>query len=132
MRGAVSEPPLGEYPLSLVARYARFIYANEVPAHPVAQALAAAVEAGSLPKQPLVNLIESRRFDLYDDAMPTLADLEGYLGETSSVLIQMAALILAGRDAAGAAEAAGLAGVAYGMALLLNAGDSGHLPPERT
>jgi 15-cis-phytoene synthase len=53
--------------------------------------------------------------------MPTLADLEGYLGETSSVLIQLAALVLAGPEAAKAAAAAGYAGVAYGMVGLLRA-----------
>ena len=32
----------------------------------------------------LVDLIDARVFDLYDDPMPTLDDLEGYCGETSS------------------------------------------------
>ena len=35
-------------------------------------------------------------FDLYDDPMPSLNDLEGYAGETSSALIQLAAIVLAG------------------------------------
>ena len=34
-------------------------------------------------------------FDLYDDPMPTLNDLEGYCGETSSALIRLASLVLA-------------------------------------
>ena len=42
----------------------------------------------------------------------------------------MASLVLVGPQAALCAEAAGLAGVAHGLALLLNAGDSGHLPPD--
>jgi len=53
--------------------------------------LSAAIEKGALPKHALHNLIAAREFDLYDDPMPTLSDLEGYLGETSSSLIQMAA-----------------------------------------
>jgi phytoene synthase len=53
--------------------------------------------------------------------MPTLNDLEGYCGETSSSLIRLATLILAeGRDPGGA-DAAGHAGVAYAMTGLLRA-----------
>ena len=44
----------------------------------------------------------------------------------------MASLVLVGPQAALCAEAAGFAGVAHGLALLLNAGDSGHLPPDLT
>ena len=44
----------------------------------------------------LRRLLEARVFDLYDDPMPTLNDLEGYAGETASALIQLAAIILAG------------------------------------
>jgi phytoene synthase len=58
--------------------------------------------------------------------MPTLSDLEGYLGETSSSLIQMAALILG----KGAAEAAGLAGVAFGLAGVLRLQKLRYLPRD--
>jgi phytoene synthase len=66
-------------------------------------------------------MVEARRFDLYDDPMPDLATLEGYLGETSSALIQLSSLVLAGADAMPAAEAAGYAGVAFGLVGLLRA-----------
>ena len=102
----------------------------DVPGHPVAQELARAVEQGGLPKHALRNLVMAREFDLYSDPMPDMQGLEAYLGETSSALIQMASLVLVGPQAALCAEAAGLAGVAHGLALLLNAGDSGHLPPD--
>lgn len=92
------------------------IYHHEVSPHPVAQSLAAAIEAGDLPKHALQNLVKAKIFDLYSDPMPSLLDLEGYLGETSSALIQMASLILGREQALESAEAAGLAGVAYGMA----------------
>lgn len=105
---------------------------SDVPAHPVAQELARAVEQGGLPKHALRNLVLAREFDLYCDPMPDMQALETYLGETSSALIQMASLVLVGPLAVQCAEAAGLAGVAHGLALLLNAGDSGHLPPDLT
>ena len=102
------------------------IYAGSPVAHPVAEELARAVAAGNLPKPALRNLIIAREFDLYDDPMPELADLEGYLGETSSSVIQLASLILAGPNAVHSAEAAGLAGVAHGLAGLLRAIVQGH------
>ena len=89
---------------------------GEVSPHPVAQSLAAAIEAGDLPKHALQNLVKAKIFDLYSDPVPSLLDLEGYLGETSSALIQMASLILGREQALESAEAAGLAGVAYGLA----------------
>jgi phytoene synthase len=119
VRETVSEPALGEIRLRWWHDVIAAIYRGETPDHPVGQELAKAIKAADLPMAPFVNLIESRRFDLYDDPMPSLVDLEGYLGETSSALIQLAALILAGRAAISAAEAAGLAGVAFGIAGVL-------------
>lgn len=131
VRQAVSEPRLGEIRLQWWLDTLDAIYAGETAAHPVAEALARAIAAGSLPKEALRNLILARRFDLYDDPMPSLAALEGYLGETSSAPIQMAALILAGPQAQAAAEAAGLAGVAYGLTGLLRAARGrNYLPPD--
>jgi phytoene synthase len=87
--------------------------------HPVAEALAGAIAAGRLPERALTDLITAHEFDLYDDRMPDLTALEAYLGETQSRLIQMAAMILDRDVAPKASAAAGLAGVAYGLALIL-------------
>lgn len=92
------------------------IYCGEEQQHPVAQCLAAAISAGDLPKHALQNLVKAKIFDLYSDPIQSMTDLEGYLGETSSALIQMASLILGLEEALESAEAAGLAGVAYGLA----------------
>jgi phytoene synthase len=72
-----------------------------------------------LPITPFISLIQSRQFDLYDDPMPTLGDPQVYLGETSSAILQLGAMILTGSEATRLAEAAGLAGVAYGLTGLL-------------
>ena len=119
VRETAREPAPGEIRLRWWHDAIEAIYRGEQPDHPVGQELARAIVAANLPMAPFVNLIEARRFDLYDDPMPTLVDLEGYLGETSSALIQLAALILAGGEAASAAPAAGFAGVALGLAGLL-------------
>jgi phytoene synthase len=92
-----------------------------VAAHPIAAALLATIERFRLPRQAFVDLVAARTFDLYDDPMTSLADLEGYCGETSSALIRLATLILADGEDLGGAEAAGHAGVAYAITGLLRA-----------
>lgn len=119
VRERTRESHLGEIRLQWWLEAVDGIYRGETPDHPVLQGLARAVEHGRLPAEGFRNLVEARRFDLYDDPMPSLSDLEGYLGETSSGLIQLAALVLAGSDAVRAAEAAGYAGVAFGVAGLM-------------
>jgi 15-cis-phytoene synthase len=95
------------------------IYHGEDQQHPVAQGLTLAIAEGALPKHALQNLVKAKIFDLYADPMPSMTDLEGYIGETSSALIQMASLILGREEALNSAEAAGLAGVAYGLSGIL-------------
>jgi phytoene synthase len=85
----------------------------------VASALNETIVAATLPLAAFDNLLKARIFDLYDDPMPSLNDLEGYAGETSSVLMQMGAMVLAeGRDP-GTADIAGHAGVAYALSGLM-------------
>lgn len=83
---------------------------------PVAEALMKTVAAHDLPRQPLLDLLEAKIFDLYDDAMPSRNDLEGYCGETASAIFQLAALILDPQAARGVADLAGHAGCAYAIA----------------
>ena len=121
MRDAVTNPMPGEIRLQwwrdAIAQDAR----GDVAANPVALALDAAIERYRLPRAAFLDLVDARVFDLYDDPMPSLSDLEGYLGETSSALIRLASLVLAGGQDPGGAEAAGHAGLAYGIAGLLRA-----------
>jgi 15-cis-phytoene synthase len=115
IREVVSEPQVGLIRQQWWLDTLDGIYASATQDHPVAQALARAIEKANFPKQPLKNLIIARERDLYDDNFTSLNDLEGYLGETSSALIQMACLILG----SSAPEAAGFAGVALGIAKML-------------
>jgi phytoene synthase len=117
VRDAVRDPLLGEIRL----QWWRDALTGNGGGHPTAAALSETIRTFSLPVAAFEGLIEGRMFDLYDDQMPTQGDLEGYAGETSSVLIQFAAIVLAdGRDP-GVASAAGHAGVAYAMAGLMRA-----------
>ncbi len=92
-----------------------------VEGHPVAYALMDTVERFSLPSAALINLLDARIFDLYDDPMPDLGSLEGYAGETASALFQLSMLILAPHMASRTGDLSGHAGVAYAMAGLMRA-----------
>jgi phytoene synthase len=119
IREAVNSPAAGEVRLQWWAEVVDAIYAGSPIDHPVVEPLARAIGEGDLPQTGLTTMIEARRFDLYDDPMQSLNDLEAYLGATSSSLIQMASLLLAGKEAASAA--ADSAGIAYGLTGLLRA-----------
>jgi phytoene synthase len=117
IRETGTDPKLGEIRL----QWWRDALAGEGAGHPVAEALHRTIAEFRLPVAALANLVEARRFDLYDDAMPSLNDLEGYAGETSSSLMQLAALVLAGGADPGTADLAGHAGVAFALTGLLRA-----------
>jgi phytoene synthase len=90
---------------------------GEVSAHPVAAALLDTVTRYALPKERIVALIDAHAFDLYDDAMASLADLDAYAERTSGALFALAAHILGGKDGAEASAAAvASAGIAWGVA----------------
>lgn len=121
VRESVSDPLPGEVRLQWWRDTLEGEARGDVRANPVAAALDDAITRYRLPRQALTSMIDARIFDLYDDPMPTVTALEGYCGETSSLLIRLAALILAdGRDLGGA-DAAGHAGVAYAVTGLLRA-----------
>ena len=94
---------------------------GDTSAHPVAAALLDTIDRFRLPPAALTNLVDARTFDLYDDAMPGLRQLEGYCGETSSALIRLVCIMLAGGKDPGAADAAGHCGLAYALMGLLRA-----------
>jgi 15-cis-phytoene synthase len=94
---------------------------GEVGAHPVAVALREVVVRYRLPPAALAGLIDARTFDLYDDPMPSVAELETYAMHTSAVLIDLAARILRDGKDPGAGDLIGHAGIAYAIAGLLRA-----------
>jgi phytoene synthase len=124
IRDQVSDPNIG---LIRLQWWRDTIESGTGSGHPVADALSAAIAECGLPKQAFLDLLAAREFDLFQDRMPGLTELEAYLGETHSRLIQMAVMILDRGEAPKASEAAGLAGVAQGLALIL--GDPRHRDP---
>jgi phytoene synthase len=121
VREMVSDPLPGEVRLQWWRDLLQGAPRGEASSNPVAAALLDTMKLFRLPAEPLVGLIDARIFDLYDDPMPTVADLEGYCGETCSALIRLASFVLADGEDPGGADAAGHAGVAYAVTGLLRA-----------
>ena len=122
IRDLVHEPLPGEIRMQYWRDLLEGNAHGSTEANPLAAALLTAVETHRLPRQTLINMIEARIFDLYDDPMESRTSLEGYAGETASALIQLASLVLSPQDATKSADAAGHAGVAQaisGMLLLM-------------
>ena len=73
---------------------------SEARAHPVAAALREMLMRYKLSAGSLIDLIDARAFDLYDDPMPTLADLQRYGVRTDAAILMMAGQILGAPGAA--------------------------------
>jgi phytoene synthase len=122
LRESVRDPRAGEIRLVWWREALTGQRPDEARGNPVAAAVVGTLETFRPPPHLIANAVAGRQFDLYDDPFPTMVDLEAYLGETRSGLIQIAALALGdGRDQ-GSAEASGLAGVAAGLVELLRGG----------
>lgn len=119
VREMVRDPLPGEVRLAWWREVLEGAGRGEVAGHPVAAALMDTVARHALPVAPLVALADARIFELYDDPMPSLGDLEGYAGETASALIQLGRLILAPETAPRAADASGHGGVAQALTGLM-------------
>jgi phytoene synthase len=65
-----------------------------IEGNPVAGELLLAIRSHRLPVDRLARLIEEHQFDLYNDPMPTMAALEGYIYDTSSALFSAAAAMM--------------------------------------
>jgi 15-cis-phytoene synthase len=82
---------------------------GEARANPVAAALIIVMERYQLPPSRLIGMVEARRFDLYDEPMRDLVQLETYARQTSSALFALAAQILAEVEADAICASAGVA-----------------------
>src|SRR5262245_26615866 len=119
VRDVIRDPMAGEIRLQWWRDAIERPGSGEARASPIASALLDTVIRFRLPVQSLLDLIEARGFDLYNDPMPTLAALEAYAARTSASLIELAARILDNQ-----APDAGLtreAGLAYAFTGLLRA-----------
>jgi 15-cis-phytoene synthase len=91
---------------------------GSVDGNPVAAELMLAIRTYRLPVERFSRLIEEHQFDLYNDPMPTMAALEGYLNDTSSALFSLAAA-LTGQPSSEVEHLARHAGLAQGIAQVI-------------
>jgi phytoene synthase len=121
VREVAREPLPGEIRLQWWSEVVNGERAEEAAANPVASALLTVIERHRLAVPALTALLDARRFDLYDDPMGRLADLEAYGRKTSSALLALAAHILVGGEGEVAEPVAASAGMAYAIASLIRA-----------
>jgi len=121
IREVVRDPVAGEIRLQWWSDVLAGDGRGEIEAHPVASALRASVARYGLPPERLQTTISARRFDLYDEPMATLADLEAYADGASSSLIALAAQILNGDGVSDIDALSHHAGRAHAIAGLLKA-----------
>jgi phytoene synthase len=121
VREVAREPLPGEIRLQWWSEVVNGERAEEAAANPVASALLSVIERHRLAVSALTALIDARCFDLYDDPMARLADLEAYARKTSSALLALAAQTLGSVDGEVTETVANHAGIAYAIAGLVRA-----------
>ncbi len=119
VRDKITDPIPGEIRLQWWTDALNGIEHGDGEGHPVLAALRDTVTQFSLPSATLVNMVDARVFDLYDDPMPTLQHLVGYAGETNAAIMQLSAIVLNDGEVPSTADIAGHGGVACTMARVL-------------
>jgi 15-cis-phytoene synthase len=98
VREQVSQPLPGEMRLQWWSDMLAGSGHGGVEGNPVAAELLLAIRDWRLPVERLSRLIDEHQFDLYNDPMPTMAALEGYINDTSAALFSLGAAIAGGRS----------------------------------
>jgi phytoene synthase len=120
VRDQVSQPLPGEIRLQWWTDMLTGAGQGGVEGNPVAAELGHAIRNCHLPVERLSRLIDEHQFDLYNDPMPTMAALEGYINDTSSALFSLGAAI-AGWQSPEIEHLARHAGLAQGIAQVIAA-----------
>ncbi len=117
VRELAREPMPGEIRLQWWREVLAGERAGEAAANPVAAALRETLVGYRLSPLPLIGLIDARGFDLYDDPMASLADLDDYAARTGATLFALAGSILGarGKQAEAIAHHAGIAHAVAGL-----------------
>lgn len=114
----VNEPMAGEVRLQWWRDVLGGERAGEADGNPLARFLMAQLATFKLDTSPLVAKCDAHIFDLYSDPMADRTMLEGYCGETRSVLFQMLAMGM-GAAPKQVSDASGHAGVAQGIVAII-------------
>jgi len=104
VRDLAREPMPGEIRLQWWREVLLGERGGESAANPVAAALLQTLSRYSLPKERLAGLVEAHRFDVYDEPMQSLAELQSYAAKTAGAIFESAVQVL-GSSAAASEEA---------------------------
>jgi phytoene synthase len=114
VRDHVSQPLPGEMRLQWWTDMLAGSGHGGVEGNPVAAELLSVIRDHRLPVDLLTRLVDEHQFDLYNDPMPSMAALEGYINDTSSALFSLAARV-ASRPSETTDHLARHAGLAQGL-----------------
>jgi phytoene synthase len=120
VREQVSQPLPGEIRLRWWTDMLAGAGHGGVEGNPVAAELLLAISGWRLPAERLSRLIDEHQFDLYNDPMPTMAALEGYINDTLCALFSLGAGI-AGYQSEEIDHLARHAGLAQGVVQVISA-----------
>jgi len=120
VRELVSQPLPGEIRLQWWTDMLAGEGHGGIEGNPVAAELNLAIRNGRLPVELLSRLVDEHLFDLYNDPMPTMAALEGYVHDTTSALFSLGACV-AGWQSPDIEHLARHAGLAQGIAQVIAA-----------
>ena len=120
VREQVSQPLPGEMRLQWWTDMLAGAGPGGVEGNPVAAELLLAIRHWPLPAERLSRLVDEHQFDLYNDPMPTMAALEGYISDTSCALFSLGAGI-SGYRSEEIEHLARHAGLAQGIAQVMSA-----------
>jgi 15-cis-phytoene synthase len=125
----VREPMAGEIRLQWWREALEGSRGEEAAANPVAAALLAILQRHGAGGQPMLGLIEARRFNVYDEPMATVAQLETYAQATAGTICHFAAQLL-GVTGARFEEICNEAGLAQTYLKAVEAPGRGYIPTE--
>jgi 15-cis-phytoene synthase len=120
VREQISQPLAGEIRLQWWSDLLAGLAHGEAAGNPVAAELMLAIERHALPPEAVSGMIDAHRFDLYDEPMRTMGELETYLKDTASALFGLGARVLGG-DAHGTEDLKRHAGLAFGLTRIVAA-----------
>jgi len=96
VRDVAREPMPGEIRLQWWREVLSGERDGEAASHPVAAALMASLKQHAIAPDRVSSIVDAHTFDLYDEPMPTLDDLDNYAVMTQSALLDIAADMLGG------------------------------------
>jgi phytoene synthase len=118
IRDLAREPMPGEIRLQWWREVLEGERAGEAMANPVAASLLATLARHRLTAAKLIDLVETCRFDIYDEPMPTLAALQSYASKKAGAIFDYATRILGEAPEENAIEAGQVQTIANVIALL--------------